>query len=154
MRDVPIGASRATMESAMPGESPTKWQAQAYRFGVRRLESAVSDGDALLRNDRLRRRLNISIIVSIIVAALVLGAFTVYGFVNPAPKIGDAAVVIDSDTGGVFVSRDGRLYPAMNLASALLAAGRGQSGNNPPTTTKVNTAAIGSEPRGPQLGIP
>ena len=28
----------------MPGESPTKWQAQAYRFGVRRLESAVADG--------------------------------------------------------------------------------------------------------------
>src|SRR5581483_9317014 len=98
MRDVPIGASRATMESAMPGESPTKWQAQAYRFGVRRLESAVSDGDALLRGDRVRRRLNLSLIISFIIAALVLGAFAVYGFVRPAPKIGNAAVVIDSDT--------------------------------------------------------
>ncbi len=138
----------------MPGESPTKWQAQAYRFGVRRLESAVSDGDALLRGDRVRRRLNISIIVSFIIAALVLGGFAVYGFINPAPTIGNASVVIDSDTGGVFVSRDGRLYPAMNLSSALLAAGRGQSGNTAPTTTTVDTGTIGHEPRGPLLGIP
>jgi type VII secretion protein EccB len=138
----------------MPGESPTKWQAQAYRFGVRRLESAVADGDALLRSDRVRRRLTISIIVSFIIAALVLGAFAVYGFINPAPKIGNASVVIDSDTGGVFVSRDGLLYPAMNLSSALLAAGRGQSGNTAPSTTTVDTDTIGGQPRGPLLGIP
>jgi type VII secretion protein EccB len=138
----------------MPGESPTKWQAQAYRFGVRRLESAVADGDPLLRSDRLRRRLNISLIVSFIVAVLVAGGFAVYGFISPAPKIGGSAVVIDEETGGVYVSRDGRLYPAMNLSSALLAAGRGQSGNSAPSTTTVDTDTIGKEPRGPLLGIP
>lgn len=138
----------------MPAESPTKWQAQAYRFGIRRLESAVSDGDALLRADRVRRRLNISIMISFIIAIIVLGAFTVYGFVNPAPKIGAAAVVIDTDTGGAYVSRGGRLYPAMNLASALLAAGRGQNGNGAVSTASVNSAAIATEPRGPLLGIP
>lgn len=138
----------------MPAESPTKWQAQAYRFGIRRLESAVADGDALLRADRVRRRLNISIIISFIIAVLVLGAFTVYGFVNPAPKIGAAAVVIDTDTGGVYVSRGGRLYPAMNLSSALLAAGRGQNGNGAVSRSSVNSAAIATEPRGPLLGIP
>lgn len=138
----------------MPGESPTKWQAQAYRFGVRRLESAVSDGDPLLRGDRVRRRLNIAVIVSVIVAALLLGGFAVYGLISPAPEIGNAAVVIDEDTGGVFVARDGRLYPAMNLSSALLAAGRGQSGTNKPSTTTVDTDTISDEPRGPQLGIP
>lgn len=138
----------------MAGESPTKWQAQAYRFGVRRLESAVSDGDPLLRGDRLRRRLNISLIISFVLAVLILGGFTVYGFISPAPKIGNAAVVIDDETGGVFVSRDGRLYPAMNLASALLAAGRGQSGNSAPSRTTVDTDAIGKQPRGPLLGIP
>jgi type VII secretion protein EccB len=138
----------------MPGESPTKWQAQAYRFGVRRLESAVSDGDPLLRGDRLRRRLNISLIISFILAVLVLGAFAVYGFISPAPKIGSSAVVIDDETGGVYVSRDGRLYPAMNLSSALLAAGRGQSGDSAPSTTTVDTDTIGKQPRGPLLGIP
>ena len=138
----------------MPGESPTKLQAQAYRFGVRRLESAVSSGDPLLRGDPVRRRLNISLIVSFIVAALILGGFAVYGFIRPEPKIGNAAVVIDSDTGGVYVSRAGRLYPAMNLSSALLAAGRGQSGSNAPSVATVDSAAIGREPRGPLLGIP
>src|SRR5690348_4863607 len=106
----------------MPGESPTKWQAQAYRFGVRRLESAVASGDSLLRGDPVRRRLNIALIISFVLAALILGGFAVYGFVKPEPSIGGAQVVIDSDTGGVYVSRDGRLYPAMNYSSALLAA--------------------------------
>jgi type VII secretion protein EccB len=138
----------------MPGESPTKWQAQAYRFGVRRLESAVSDGDPLLRDDRRRRRLNLSLIISFVLAILVLGGFAVYGFISPAPKIGSSAVVIDDDTGGVYVSRDGVLYPAMNLSSALLAAGRGQSGNGAPSTTTVDTDTIGKQPRGPLLGIP
>jgi type VII secretion protein EccB len=138
----------------VPGESPTKWQAQAYRFGVRRLESAVASGDPLLRSDPLRRRLNIAFIVSIIVAALTLGVFAVIGFVKPDPSIGTAAVVLDSDTGGAFVARNGVLYPAMNLASALLAAGRGQSGNAAPASTSVGSDTIGKAPRGPLLGIP
>ncbi|HEY2298020.1 MAG TPA: type VII secretion protein EccB [Jatrophihabitans sp.] len=138
----------------MPGESPTKWQAQAYRFGVRRLESAVSSGDPLLRGDPVRRRLNIALIVSVVLAALILGGFAVYGFVRPEPSIGDAAVVIDSDTGGAYVARDGRLYPAMNYASAMLAAGHGQSGDKPPSVAQVNDDAVGREPRGPLLGIP
>ena len=138
----------------MPGESPTKWQAQAYRFGVRRLESAVASGDPLLRGDPVRRRLNIALIISFILAALLLGGFAVYGFIRPEPSIGDAQVVIDSDTGGVYVSLEGRLYPAMNYSSALLAAGRGQSGNKAPTVSTVDSATVGKQPRGPLLGIP
>lgn len=138
----------------MPGESPTKWQAQAYRFGVRRLESAVSSGDALLRGDPVRRRLNIALIVSIVLSAVLLGGFAVYGFIRPEPSIGNAQVVIDTDTGGSFVARNGTLYPAMNYASALLAAGRGQSGNKAPSVATVNDDAVAKEPRGPLLGIP
>lgn len=138
----------------MPGESPTKWQAQAYRFGVRRLESAVASGDPLLRGDPVRRRLNIALIISIALAALMLGGFAVYGFVRPEPSIGSAQVVIDSDTGGSFVARNGRLYPAMNYASALLAAAHGQSGDKAPSVASVNDATIGKQPRGPMLGIP
>lgn len=138
----------------MPGESPTKWQAQAYRFGVRRMEFAVSSGDPLLRGDPVRRRLSFSLIVSFVLAALILGGFAVYGFIRPAPKIGNAAVVIDTDTGGVFVSRGGRLYPAMNLSSALLAAGRGQRNAQAPDTTAVDSDTVGRQPRGPLLGIP
>ncbi len=138
----------------MPGESPTKWQAQAYRFGVRRLESAVSSGDALLRGDPVRRRLNIALIISIVVSALILGGFAVYGFIRPEPSIGSAQVVIDTDTGGSFVARNGTLYPAMNFASAMLAAGRGQSGDKAPSVASVNDDAVAKEPRGPLLGIP
>jgi type VII secretion protein EccB len=141
----------------VPGESPTKWQAQAYRFGVRRLESAVASGDPLLRGDPVRRRLNIALIVSFVLAALILGGFAVYGFIRPAPTIGGAQVVIDSDTGGAFVSRNGTLYPAMNYASALLAASRSTSSNGggkAPSVASVGDDAIRTEPRGPLLGIP
>ncbi len=138
----------------MPGESPTKWQAQAYRFGVRRLESAVSSGDALLRGDPVRRRLNIALIISIVLSALILGGFAVYGFVRPEPSIGSAQVVVDTDTGGSFVARNGTLYPAMNFASAMLAAGRGQSGDKAPSVASVNDDAVAKQPRGPLLGIP
>ena len=141
----------------MPGESPTKWQAQAYRFGVRRLESAVASGDPLLRGDPVRRRLNIALIVSFVLAALILGGFAVYGFIRPEPTIGDAQVVIDSDTGGAFVSRNGMLYPAMNYASALLAASQGagsNGGDKKPSVASVGDDAIRTEPRGPLLGIP
>jgi type VII secretion protein EccB len=137
----------------MSGESATRWQAQAYRFGLRRIESAVSSGDPLLRGEQSRRRLNMSLIVSFVLAAVILGGFAVYGLVRPKPRIGSAAVVINGDSGGVYVSRDGRLYPAMNLSSALLAAGRGQSSAGRPRTTTVDTAAIGGQPRGPLLGI-
>ncbi len=138
----------------MPGESPTKWQAQAYRFGVRRLESAVSSGDALLRGDPVRRRLNIALIISIVISALLLGGFAVYGFIRPEPSIGSAQVVIDTDTGGSFVARNGTLYPAMNFASAMLAAASGQSGDKAPSVASVNDDAVAKQPRGPLLGIP
>lgn len=151
----------------MPGESPTKWQAQAYRFGVRRLESAVASGDPLLRGDARRRRLNISLIVSVTIAALILGVFAIIGVVHPDPTIGNAAVVIDKDTGGAYVNRNGTLYPAMNLASALLAAGTGltrggstgtagaaAAGASAPSRTSVGSDVIGKQPRGPLLGIP
>lgn len=138
----------------MPTESPSKWQVQAYRFGVRRLESAVTSGDALLRSDGGRRRISISVIVSVVVTALAVGVVTVYGFIRPEPTIGKAKVVIDSDSGGVYVAQGGRLYPALNLASALLAAGRGQRGNSAPEVTTVNSSTIAHEPRGQTIGIP
>lgn len=137
----------------MAGESPTKWQAQAYRFGVRRLESAVASGDPLLRGDPARRRLNIAFIISFVLAALILGVYAIIGVVSPEPSIGDSQVVVDEDTGGVYVHRDGRLYPAMNYSSALLAAARGSNGRSAPSVTTVNSAAVGRQPRGPLLGI-
>ena len=42
----------------------------------------------------------------------------------------------------------------MNFASAMLAAGRGQSGDKAPSVASVNDDAVAKEPRGPLLGIP
>lgn len=159
----------------MPAESPTKWQVQAYRFGVRRIEGAVAAGDSLMRVDYGRRRASISVLVSAIVAAVALGAVAVFAFISPSPTIGKATVVVDSHGGGAYVVQKGRLYPALNLSSALLAASRsskngktgkagkpandgksangGKGGNGSPKVARVNPGTIADQPRGPTLGI-
>ena len=59
-----------------------------------------------------------------------------------------AAIVGDRDSGAIYARIDGRLYPALNLASARLIAGRA---DNP---HKVRSSQIAEQPHGPLVGIP
>jgi len=139
----------------VPAESLTKAQVQAYRYGMRRLETAVTDGRAYRRGFAGPRH-GLSLVIGFVLAALVLAGFAVYGFIKPAPSVGNATVLVDSDHGGAYVLRGGRLHPALNLASALLAAGnvRG-SGAQPgkPVTRAVSAGTLAKMPKGQALGI-
>lgn len=143
----------------------TKAQAQAYRFGVRRLENAVATGESFRRTLGGPRH-GLSFLIGVVLAALVLAGFAVYGFISPEPSIGDATVAVDTDNGGAYVVRDGRLYPALNYTSALLAAGRdtlqaGGSGSSggaagsggKPKVAFVDSSTIEDMPKGRTLGI-
>ncbi|SDJ43703.1 type VII secretion protein EccB [Frankineae bacterium MT45] len=143
----------------MPTENTTKSQVEAYRFGMRRLELAVSSGQSYRRTVGGPRH-GLSLLVGLAIAVLALAGFAVYGFIKPAPSIGSATVLIDSDTGGTYVLRDGRLYSSMNLASALLAAGQasstsGSSGasGGKPETKSVNASTLSGMAKGQLLGI-
>ena len=57
-------------------------------------------------------------------------------------------IIGDRDSGAIYARIDGRLYPALNLASARLATG---SAGQP---TWVKPAEIGKYPTGPLVGIP
>lgn len=143
----------------MPTESTTKAQVQAYRFGMRRLELAVSAGQSY-RRTLTGPRHNLSYLVGFGLAALTLAGFAVYGFIAPSPSIGSATVLVDKDSGGSFVLRSGRLYPAMNLSSALLAAGQAATSSSTggpaaePAMKTVTNATLAKVPKGQLLGIP
>ena len=134
----------------MAAERSTKAQVQAYRFGVRRVEHAVQTGVSFQRSLHGPRH-GLSMVVGVVLAGLVLAGFAVYGFIKPAPSIGNAKVLVDTDSGSAFVVRGGTAYPAMNLASAMLAA-MGQTGSD--GVRQVNTATLATVPRGQLLGIP
>lgn len=142
----------------MAVERSTKQQVQAYRFGVRRIEHALATGEST-RPQLLGPRPGVSLLVGLVIAGLLLAAFAVYGLLKPAPAIGDAAVVVDADSGSAFVIREGVAHPAMNLASAMLAAAgeAGSPGGAPaaaPTVRTVTSETLASVPKGQLLGIP
>jgi len=141
----------------VPAENLTKAQVQAYRYGMRRLETAVTSGQPYRRGPGGPRS-GLSLVVGFILAALVLAGFAVYGFIKPAPSVGNATVLIDTDHGGAYVLRGGRLHPALNLASALLAAGNqtradGTATTGKPVTRAVSPGTLARMAKGQALGI-
>lgn len=143
----PNGQGRATVAA----QRSTKVQVQAYRFGVRRVEHAVQSGVAY-RQSLHGPRHGLAMVIGLVVSGLVLAGFAVYGFIKPAPSIRDAKVLVDTDSGSAYVIRDGVAYPALNLASAMLAADQDSTGAN--SVRQVNTATLADLPRGQLLGIP
>ncbi len=143
----------------MAAERSTKVQVQAYRFGVRRVERAVQSGVSYQANLHGPRH-GVAMVIGLVVAGLVLAGFAVYGFIKPAPSIGDAKVLVDTDSGSAFVVRDGKVHPALNLASAMLAAesDTGAAGSSAGSVGRVvrqvNTATLAELPKGQLLGIP
>jgi type VII secretion protein EccB len=136
--------------STVPAAPSTHAQVQAYRFGLRRLDSALQNGDPLPPVDP-NRRTRVGLFVGLGIVAVLVLASAIWGLVRPQRTIGDAAIVRDRYSGAVYVVKDRRLYPASNLTSALLAAGSA-SGRVPVKT--VDAAALRGYSRGPLIGIP
>jgi hypothetical protein len=136
--------------STVPAAPSTQAQVQAYRFGRRRLDSALQNGDPLPPIDP-NRRTRVGLFVGLGIVAVLVLASAIYGLIRPKRTVGDAAIVRDRDSGAIYVVRDRRLYPALNLTSALLAAGLGFGSVAVKT---VDAAALRGYGRGPLIGIP
>jgi type VII secretion protein EccB len=139
---------------AAPTRAPaTRDQADAYRFGLRRLESALVRGDAVPLHEQLRSQRRAAL-TGVVLGVLAVAAVAVYALLVPAPDWRSRSVVLASGSGGVYVVADGsRLVPVANLAAArlVLAALRagGASTADPATAVPVAIAdaALADAPR-------
>jgi type VII secretion protein EccB len=94
------------------------------------------------------RRQTLSVVASVSAALVVCLGALVYSFLSPAGTVNESPIVADKDSGALYVNVGGRLYPALNLASARLITGR------PDNPHLVRGSQIASLPRGPLVGIP
>lgn len=126
-------------------------QLQSYQFLVHRVISALVMRETDPAESPLRRGVG-AVFAGLMVAVIVAAGFGVYGLLT---HIGDGrwqfdgAVVVEKETGAVYLYQGGVLHPMANYASALLA-----SGHTPPTTASVSRNSLARVPRGVTLGIP
>ncbi|CCH35115.1 type VII secretion protein EccB [Actinosynnema sp. NPDC047251] len=106
----------------MASTPTTKSQVQAYRFVLRRMQSALVRRDAVMLHDPMRTHSRATA-VGVILGVIGLIGFLVFGFFSPDPKIdGETQIAISKETGQVYVVRKDpdQLIPMTNLASARL----------------------------------
>ncbi|WP_026316282.1 type VII secretion protein EccB [Actinokineospora enzanensis] len=109
----------------MPSTPTTKSQVQAYRFVLRRMQSALVRKDAVMLHDPMRTHSRATV-VGVCVAAVGMIGFLVYGLLSPAPTLPDkSGIIIAEPSGSVYVlltdtERGKVLVPTFNLASARL----------------------------------
>jgi ESX secretion system ATPase EccB len=87
-----------------------------------------------------------------LVAVVGVAAVAGYGVLHPGASTAwrnGQSVIVERETGAVFVFRDGRLHPMLNYTSALLVLGAVRPG-----TVLVSGAALAGIPRTGPVGIP
>lgn len=142
----------------MPSTPTTKSQVQAYRFVLRRMQSALVRKDAVMLHDPMRTHSRATV-VGVCLAAVGLIGFLIWGILSPKPAAPSAdGIVIGKPSGQVYVliaKPDRKLIPVFNLASARLllmsqqqqasgqgAAVGGSSGPGGGGATKVVTPTV------------
>lgn len=107
----------------MPSTPTTKSQVQAYRFVLRRMQSALVRKDAVMLHDPMRTHSRATV-VGVCLAALGLLGFLIWGILSPKPKApNEDGIVIGKPSGQVYVliaKPDKQLIPVFNMASARL----------------------------------
>ncbi len=155
----------------MPSTPTTKSQVQAYRFVLRRMQSALVRKDAVMLHDPMRTHSRATV-VGVCLAALGLLGFLIWGILSPKPKAPDEdGIVIGKPSGQVYVliaKPDKKLIPVFNMASARLllmaqqeksseAQGGGQQGGGPTPQVVAPTVVDDNElrdiPKGRKAGI-
>lgn len=129
----------------MPSTPTTKSQVQAYRFVLRRMQSALVRKDAVMLHDPMRTHSRATI-VGVCLAALGVLGFVIVGFLSPKPAVPDSGIIIAEPSGTVYVvsGNPKSLTPTFNLASArllVLAQANPDQGGEGGGATDVDTPA-------------
>ncbi|MEV7320198.1 type VII secretion protein EccB [Streptomyces sp. NPDC093970] len=127
----------------------------AYRFASHRMIHALVTGDTGAGESPMRRPV-FGTVMGVLLAALLCGGFTVFGFVSPGGNTSwrkPGSVVLEKETGSRYVYLDGVLHPVGDYASALLAASA-TAGGQKPVLRSVSRSSLAGVPRGARIGIP
>jgi type VII secretion protein EccB len=125
----------------------TRDHVAAYDYETRRrVTSLVLGVDEAGRDPR--RRLNRTLLGSLVIAVLVMAGFGIAGLLGGGggPELPESGAVLVKGTGDRYVVVNGVLHPVLNLSSALLVGGG--------TLTEVRASALNGKPRGLPVGIP
>ena len=128
-------------------------QLHSYQYSQQRVVAALVTHDPDPHRSPLRRA-GTTALVSLVIAALAVGAVAVYGLLtgNSTRELRDETVVfLEKGSGArfVYLSSDGRMHPVVNYTSGLLIA-TGQS----PNLVSISLELLASVPLGDPLGLP
>lgn len=141
----------------MPSTPTTKSQVQAYRFVLRRMQSALVRRDSVMLHDPMRSH-GRATIVGVLLGMLGLLGFVVFGLISPSPGLPNApGIVVGKDSGQIYVlsGNPPTLTPTFNLASArlLLMSQQQGGGTGVVQPTVVPDDSLKDVPRGRRTGI-
>jgi len=134
----------------------TRDQADAYRFGVRRLEAALVRGDPVPLHEQIRSQRRASF-AGLVLGMLGLCGVAVYALVVPSPDWTAQAVVVGADSGAMYAGahHPDRLVPVANLPAARLAlAALRAAGAGTVTPVVVPDATLDRALRTPTAAVP
>src|ERR1700757_5333741 len=101
----------------------TRTQVTGYQCLARRTAMALTRWRVRMGIEPGRRQ-TLSVVASVSAALVICLGALVYSFFSPAGTINESPIIADKDSGALYVNVGGRLYPALNLASARLITGR------------------------------
>src|ERR1700759_1862668 len=125
----------------------TRTQVTGYQFLARRTAMALTRWRVRMEIEPGRRQ-TLAVVASISAALVICLGALLYSFISPSGQLNDTPIIADRDSGALYVRVGDKLYPALNLASARLIAGR------PENPHLVRGSQIASQPHGPLVGIP
>jgi type VII secretion protein EccB len=141
----------------MPSTPTTKSQVQAYRFVLRRMQSALVRRDSVMLHDPMRTH-GRATLVGFILGLLGVIGFVIFGLISPSPAVPDSGIVIGKDSGTIYVvsGYPKSLTPTFNLASArllLMSLQKGGTSTQAAVPTVVPDDSLKDIPHNRRTGI-
>src|SRR5271156_3752294 len=131
----------------MAYQPTTRLNINGYRFMRRRMECALLGRDLGSADEPLRGPAQ-SLMAGLGLAVILLAGCAVLARLRPQPGFATAPILMEKQSGALYVRLGDTLHPVLNLASARLIA---KTNADPQPTT---ASALSRGRRGPLLGIP
>jgi type VII secretion protein EccB len=139
-------SGRSLSSRGMAYQPTTALEVSGHRFLRRRLECALLGSDLRAVNEPMRASAR-SLMTGLGLTVIVLAGCVVLAFLRPQPGLPTAPILMEKQSGALFVRLGDTLHPVLNLASARLIA---QTDSDPQV---ISASALSHGRRGPLLGI-